>query len=233
VSCRCVLQLLTLMALCLQLVSVSAEDTDEVHRGARIYLERCSLCHGSKGLGEGPMALLIRGYPDTRLKTVEEADRSVRSIVEFGASSESVSSLSPPWRDELAVAEIEAVSTFVEVLRNDFGRATEVLASVNVPPERIDGRKIYRARCEGCHGATGKGDGRMSRVIRNPPPTDLTQTTLSHQETIAIISAGGKAVGRSERMPPWGQELVNAELLSVANYLATLRVGEDDLVGTE
>jgi len=73
----------------------------------------------------------------------------------------------------------------------------------------------------------------MSRVIRNPPPTDLTQTTLSHQETIAIISAGGKAVGRSERMPPWGQELVNAELLSVANYLATLRVGEDDLVGTE
>jgi len=216
------LRLLILAILCFQFGSAGADDS-EVHQGARIYLERCALCHGSKGLGEGPMALLVRGYPDTRLKTVEEPERSVRHIVEYGASSESGSPLSPPWRDELESSEIAAVTSFVKVLRTDFEHALEVLASVDLPPERIDGRKIYRARCEGCHGATGKGDGRMSRVIRNPPPTDLTRSTLSQQDTIAIISAGGDALGRSARMPPWGQELAHSEVLSVVNYLGTLR----------
>ena len=224
---RRILQLLTLATLCLQFLNVSAEDTD-VNRGARVYMERCALCHGSKGLGEGPMALLIRDYPDTRLKKVDSFNQSVRRTVELGAYQESGSYLSPPWRDELAAEDIEAVTSFVEVLRSDFARATEVLASVYIDPERIDGRKIYRARCEGCHGATGEGDGRMSRVISNPPPADLTQSLLTKAQMIAIISAGGEALGRSKRMPPWGQELVSAELLSVVNYLTTLRMVEPE-----
>ena len=143
---RRILQLLMLVVLCLQLVNVSAEDT-KVDRGARVYLERCALCHGSKRLGEGPMVLLIRDYPHTRLKKVDGFEQSVRRTVELGASQASSSSLSPPWRDELAAEDIEAVTSFVEVLRNDFTRASEVLASVYIPAERIDGRKIYRARC--------------------------------------------------------------------------------------
>lgn len=210
-------------------VNVSADANDnDAHNGARIFLERCALCHGSKGLGEGPMALLVRGYPDTNLKTTEESAKPVRHIVEFGNTSSSAKTLSPPWRNELAVTEIAAVTSFVELLQNDFGQAQRALTSVDIAPENIDGRKIYRARCESCHGATGKGDGRLSRLIRNPAPTNLTRSLLSHQETVAIISAGGRAMGRSDSMPPWGQELVHAELVSVATYLASLRMIETE-----
>ncbi len=216
---------LTLTVLCLLFVNVNANDTDVDH-GARVYLERCALCHGSKGLGEGPMALLVHDYPNTSLKTTDDPSQSIRDIVKFGTTLSSSNELSPPWRHELEASEIAAVTAFVEALRNDFSRAQQILASVDIPPERIDGRKIYRARCESCHGATGAGDGRMSRIIKNPAPSDLTLSSLPLEEIIAIISSGGKAMGRSERMPPWGQELVYAELISVANYLTTLRIAE-------
>lgn len=221
------LRLTALALLCLHYINASAQES-EIHLGARIYLERCALCHGSKGLGEGPMALLVHGYPDTRLKKADVPYQSTRRIVEFGSPPELEHSLSPPWRDELPAQEIAAVTRFVEELRIDFGHATEVLASIDIPPESIDGRKIYRARCESCHGVAGNGDGRMSRVIRNPPPSDLTRSTLSYEETIAIVSAGGQALGKSPRMPPWGQELIGAELLSVANYIVTLRINSTD-----
>jgi len=152
----------------------------------------------------------------------------LRQIVEFGTAQDTHNTLSPPWRNELATSEIDAVTAFVAVLQSDFKRASQLLASVNIPPERIDGRKIYRARCESCHGVTGEGNGRMSRVIRNPPPANLTRSVLSAEEMMTIISAGGEAVGRSNRMPPWGQELAHSELLSIINYLASMRTADNE-----
>ena len=222
-------RLLILVICSLQLTSVSAESADMSLRGAQVYLERCALCHGSKGLGEGPMALLIHDYPDTRLKASDNTEHSVRRIVENGSSLTNGNPLSPPWKDELAASDIDAVITFVDLLRYDFDYATQLLASVEIAPDRFDGRKIYRARCETCHGRSGQGDGRMSRIINNPPPANLTRSTLSHDQTISIVSAGGKAVGRSGRMPPWGQELLYSELVSVVDYLFSLRMTQAEL----
>ena len=86
--------LLIVAALSLLFVSVNVSvnaspNATDLHNGARIFLERCALCHGSKGLGEGPMALLVRGYPDTNLKTTKESAAPVRHIVEFGTTSSS------------------------------------------------------------------------------------------------------------------------------------------------
>jgi len=222
------LRALFMTVLCFQMTSVSAESSDE-YRGAQVYLERCALCHGSKGLGEGPMALLIHDYPDTRLKNSQNSVDSVRRIVEHGSDPETTSALSPPWRDELSVTDIKAVTEFIGVLRNDFNYASKLLSSAEIAPGRFDGRKIFRARCETCHGVSGKGDGRMSRIIRDPSPADLTRSTLSRDDTIAIVSAGGKALGRSDKMPPWGQELLYAELVSVVNYLESIRETQAEL----
>jgi len=223
------LRALIFAVLCAQVVYVGADSTDVNQRGAQVYLERCALCHGSKGLGEGPMALLIHDYPDTRLNKGNSSGHVVRGIVENGSDPENGTALSPPWRDELPASDIEAVTKFIDVLRNDFDYATKLLSSAVVAPGRFDGRKIFRARCETCHGRTGKGDGRMSRIIRNPPPADLTRSTLSRDETIAMVSSGGKSQGRSEQMPPWGQELFYAELLSVVEYLESIRTTQAEL----
>jgi len=220
------LRVLLLVACSLQIASVSAESNDASFRGAQVYLERCALCHGSKGLGEGPMALLIRNYPDTRLKESINSEHSVRRIVENGSSHTAGSTLSPPWKDELSASDIAAVTKFVDLLRDDFDHATQLLTSVKIAPDRFDGRKIYRARCETCHGRAGMGDGRLSHILRDPLPANLTRSTLSHDQTISIVSAGGKAVGRSGSMPPWGQELLYSELVSVVNYVLSLRASQ-------
>ena len=217
-----------ILFLFLQMVSVGAESAD-ANRGALVYLERCALCHGSKGLGEGPMALLVHDYPDTSLKSSTGSNHSVRRIIEYGSDPDTGSALSPPWRDELPASDIEAVTAFIELLTSDFDYATKLLSWVNVEPDRFDGRKIFRARCKTCHGSSGRGDGRMSRIIRNPSPADLTRSTLTHDEMLAIVSAGGGAVGRSDRMPPWGQELLYPELVSVVNYLFSIRTTQAEL----
>jgi len=220
---KLVTRLLTLTTLCLLLSVVNAEDS-VVQKGARIYLERCSLCHGSKALGEGPMAILVNDYPDPRLNKVQASRQSLRHIVEHGSRPDTSSPYSPPWQDELDESQIKSITAFIELLRDDFETGTALIASVDLPPDLIDGRKIFRARCEGCHGVTGEGNGRLSRVITDPPPSNLTLSKLSYADTIAMISAGGEALGRSPRMPPWGQELLAAELVSIVDYLKTLRV---------
>lgn len=200
--------------------AIDIYDKEQQIKGASIYIERCALCHGTKGMGEGPLALLIREYPDTNLKNSKKSLDSVRTTIRFGSPS---NQLSPPWQHELQNEDIAAVTAFVDLLRNDHSRAIQQLASVNIEPKNRRGQKIYRARCEQCHGAEGKGDGRMSRIYKNPPPSNLTGSSLSHNETVAIISAGGAGVGRSESMPPWGQELISSDILSVTRYLSTLR----------
>lgn len=96
----------------LPFASTKAQDT-KFERGAHLYLERCALCHGSKGLGEGPLALLVRNYPDTNLKTSNNPDQSISEVIEHGNSMDLQKSLSPPWRDELTSADIAAVAAFV------------------------------------------------------------------------------------------------------------------------
>lgn len=74
-----------------------------------------------------------------------------------------------------------------------------------------------------CHGIYGEGDGNMAKIIRNPPPYNLTKSTQTEAYLKEIISKGGEAVSRSPQMPPWGEELNDSEIQSLILYLLTLR----------
>lgn len=85
------------------------------------------------------------------------------------------------------------------------------------------GQDIFASHCVLCHGKFGEGDGRMAKVIRNPPPADLTASRLPDDYLKQIISEGGAGVGRSPQMPPWGDQLSAAEIESLILYLKSLR----------
>ncbi len=85
------------------------------------------------------------------------------------------------------------------------------------------GSKIFISRCVLCHGETGKGDGKMSKIIIDPPPFDLTKSNAPYEYLRLIISNGGEQVGRSPQMPPWRDELSLAELDAVISYIQELR----------
>jgi len=221
----------TLIASCILSSTALAKPSSEPETtsgGAKIYMERCALCHGSKGLGEGPLPLLVRDYPSTNLRKLLEQHTpdAITEAIEEGGSKQPVSEFSPPWKHEISKSDIELVSSFVNLLRVNYTQAIEEIRTADVTMSRADGRKLYLARCQRCHGHSGKGDGPLKVILQATPATNLTASVLTDEARMAIIRRGGEALGRSPQMPPWGQELTESELQSLVGYLRSI-VQED------
>lgn len=199
-----------------------------VKYGAAVFQERCSLCHGSDGLGEGILSLSIQGYPNTNLTEVKHAKglEGIREITAQGVSKPDGGKDMPPFADELTLTQIDSVAMFVDLLRRDLDAAIKVAreSAANTKPSLRIGRAVYLGRCKLCHGTEGLGDGKLSRVIKTPPPYNLTRSRLKDSALRNIISKGGEAVGRSPKMPVWEGDLSAPEIDSVIMYIKTLRV---------
>lgn len=204
-----------------------SEATSCVTYGAHVFQTRCALCHGTDGLGEGILSLQIKDYPNTNLLDSKPKNyRTVSKIIRFGGGLPDISAEMPPWGDELTVSQLESVTSFVVLLNRKKDKALKLLraeAEAMIPSVRM-GRGIYQGRCSLCHGKGGEGDGKMARIIKNPPPFDLTVSRMADGYLKKIISGGGQSVGRSPRMPPWGTDLSSKEIESVILYIKTLRL---------
>jgi cytochrome c oxidase cbb3-type subunit 3 len=196
--------------------------------GVKTFQERCVLCHGSDGLGEGVLPLAIgSSYPKTNLMEPKHGvdAKSLRDVIIKGAGMAKVSPFMPPWGDELTVTQTESVARFVEYLRKEPEAAAKMLRAEgeHVEPSAKLGRAVFAGRCALCHGPEGRGDGKLASVITNPPPFNLTKSRLEDGYLREIITKGGAEMGRSPRMPPWGGDLTSAEIQSVMMHLKTLR----------
>jgi len=201
--------------------------------GAAVFQNRCSLCHGSDGLGEGVLALSIKKYPNTNLLQTAHGTSydQVMDIVRYAGGlvkndkSKKISVEMPPWGDELTVAQLESVVNFVLFLRKDTEKAMQLLREVanDLEPSLRNGRAIFLGRCSLCHGKQGLGDGKMSRIIKDPPPFNLTLSRAPDQYLSDLIHKGGETMGRSSRMPPFGDDLSESDIKSVIIFLKTLR----------
>ncbi len=199
----------------------------EASEGARIFVERCVLCHGNYGAGDGFMPLIVKGYPQTNLLQAETSGHfsDLERTVRWGGAKGAMNDKSPPWVGELNPAEMEAVAQFVVQLQ-EHPENTSHLLDKYLSREPVDietGRLVYQTRCASCHGLSGHGDGRMSAIIKTPPPTDLTASRLPESFLQEIIVLGGKNVGRSAQMPAWKYELSQVQIDSVVEYIQLLR----------
>ena len=195
--------------------------------GARIYYLYCTLCHGPNGMGEGVLSILIDEYPETSLITKPKltTKESLIALIKNGGKASGVSEFMPPWQDELGQSAIRDVVDFILLLRREPQIAADLvrIESENDLSESSKGRLVYQSYCSKCHGSDGSGNGKMRKIINNPPPSDLTRSIANIEYLRLIIAEGGNVIGRSGQMPPWKDELSNQEILSVAKYLMTLR----------
>lgn len=194
--------------------------------GANVFQARCALCHGTDGLGEGILPLQLKSYPNTNLRSTKpKSYKQVAKIIRYGGGLAEISAEMPPWGDELTASQLESVTSFVMLLSNKRDKALKLLraeAEAMTPSIRM-GRGIYQGRCSLCHGKGGEGDGKMARIIKNPPPFNLTLSRMPDAYLKDIIKKGGAAMGRSSRMPPWGTDLSDKEVASVILYIKKLR----------
>jgi mono/diheme cytochrome c family protein len=83
------------------------------------------------------------------------------------------------------------------------------------------GEKTYTAQCVACHGATGKGDGKMAAEL-NPKPPDLTDASWKHGSTdgeiFTLIKDGSKGTG----MKGFASKLTATDIWNVVNYLRSI-----------
>jgi cytochrome c553 len=66
----------------------------------------------------------------------------------------------------------------------------------------------------------------MARIIKNPPPFNLTLSRVPDDYLSDMIHKGGAAMGRSPRMPPFGGDLSETDIKSVMMYVKTLRTAD-------
>ena len=96
-------------------------------------------------------------------------------------------------------------------------------------PKRADelsavrGSIVFNTYCILCHGPRADGKGRAAKNY-NPPPANLTISVRTDAYKEEIITKGGAAMGRSEFMPPWGQELTKEQITDVIAYLSAINV---------
>ncbi|GBD96813.1 MAG TPA: cytochrome c [Nitrospirae bacterium] len=87
------------------------------------------------------------------------------------------------------------------------------------------GEKIYNRYCSPCHGIKGDGKGFNAKNL-DPRPANHTNIELMNRRTdkelYDAISRGGRFVGKSTLMPPWGETLNKPQIESLVLYLRKL-----------
>jgi mono/diheme cytochrome c family protein len=84
------------------------------------------------------------------------------------------------------------------------------------------GSIVFHHYCQLCHGAHADGEGRAAKLY-NPRPANLVMSDKNDVYKDMIIRRGGKFMGRSEFMPPWGNELTDEQITDVVAFLHSIR----------
>ncbi len=209
-------------------ISLQSHTKDTLTEGAYLYQKLCSLCHGRNGMGAGALPAVIKEYPETNLlqKTKNDTHEKVFAIISDGTKSKDGVVYMPPWKETLTNQEMSSLTNFVVHLREDSDSAIKILQNhaEDMEPNKRHGLIIYRSYCQGCHGISGAGDGRLAKFITDPSPSNLTTSKATDEFLRKIISEGGASVGRSSRMPIWNKELSNQDIESVILYIKGLRI---------
>jgi cbb3-type cytochrome c oxidase subunit III len=191
-----------------------ATGTTAVERGAAIYGEFCSSCHGRYGRGDGPLAADLTRRPPDFTDSAWLGGRSDAQIVK---------GLTSNPHTPMAIA-----SLFDEATLTD---AVAYIRRLSVPGKHVSvlqGRDIYQATCWACHGRNGDGRGPASSDLQEPRPRDFTSPDFviegREKEIAKTIKLGAKASFHgSSFMPAWGSQLSDQQIQDLIEYLKTFK----------
>lgn len=194
--------------------------TPQQEEGRMIFASVCWTCHGAGGHGDGPAR--APGVQPPTFHTQDYALASGSTLIQrFQASLAGADPAHPHMQHVVKLVREES-----------FAAALAYIPALAYPPEipgsAIHGEEIYRFRCAGCHGQTGRGDGPGAASLVDVKPADFTADTLIAARNWDALFAKAKAGGdrvHGSTMPAWGTVLGDADLWDVVAYLATFQAG--------
>lgn len=197
-------------------------------KGRDIYAKRCLTCHGCAGKGDGPYAMINNARPaDLR----QERFKTLPAAFDFWRISEGVpGTVMPRWKQTLTeeerwLAVLFVQNAFMDMVPHltDEGDLPAEFAArknpVKVDPVTLDeGKAIYSANCQFCHGYGGRGNGVDAAGLLPGPPD------FNDPEFYKTWSDGDWFWRVSESlpmraMPQWKTWFEEDQLWKVANYV--------------
>jgi DMSO reductase family type II enzyme heme b subunit len=159
--------------------------------GDQIYADRCAVCHGQAGAGDGPLAAELMPPPRNfvhgayRLRSTEYGEAPIDSDI-IGATAKGVGDTSMGRFLLLGSDRLDSLTKHVMSFDPKlFATTPKSLTGDPMPAGSTAqlaarGRVVYaEAKCSDCHGALGRGDGPQGLTLKDDEghpsiPTDLT-----------------------------------------------------------
>lgn len=141
--------------------------------GTRVFAQRCAVCHGPDGRGNGPAAPTLIPRPtdftlaDFRFKSTAVGSQPTDADLIFTVKNGLSASAMPSFKDILTEGEVQAVVAQVKAFSGAF--AGPPSRPLEIPPPSpanaqslASGKRSYQSLgCAACHGE----DGRMQRLL--------------------------------------------------------------------
>ncbi len=184
------------------------ETQEALDRGAQLFAENCSGCHGARADGQGTAKKFLKpAAPSFTRRFVSTSE--VYSILNRGV----LGSAMPSFR-EMPAQDLWAISEYISKVGSSARETTwqYLEKHKSLLPK---GAAIYSAKCVTCHGAKGAGDG-VAAAALNPRPKDFTRRAFEPEMFAEILSKG---VEGSSMVPfPMSQEDLTALTAYVASF---------------
>ncbi len=242
------LRLLAAWLLALPLLAAAAAPPPGASRGAVLYHNYCSVCHGDKGNGQsratGALSTPPRDFTSEASRRELTRERIVLAITHGRPGTAMVS-----WKTQLSEADIgvladHLLATFFQ--RDPVAAAPAATAGISgtrahggreadtaSTSARVDmtaglpnglkgdfkrGGAFYLANCATCHGTRGDGAGPRAYFINPKPRNFLEDASRARFNRVALFAAVSEGRVGTE-MPAWKQVATPQQIGDVAEYV--------------
>ena len=152
-------------------------ESGVAERGAPLFAQYCSGCHGVLGNGVAPATASLLPRP-ANLTVFRYSDRAFAAILHNGVAGSSM----PAWRD-LNPQQVADLGAYVASLHVTSAAAAADSANVG------RGAQLYAQNCTACHGVGGGGDGPAAIALR-PRPYDFRHLQPDSAEIDRVLRQG-------------------------------------------
>ena len=160
--------------------SVQAATKEDIAKGKEIFEKRCYYCHGMKGGGDGPVVPRLDPKPrnfrnaDFRFRTTPLGTLPTEDDLFKTISNGVFGTAMPFWNTLLSEQERRQVISYIQTFSDKWEKEGpgKPITPAKEPPFNEEsiakGKELFKKnKCFLCHGDEGRGDGRITKTLRN------------------------------------------------------------------
>jgi cytochrome c oxidase cbb3-type subunit 2/cytochrome c oxidase cbb3-type subunit I/II len=182
-----------------------ADRVNQVSRGAELFKQDCTACHGTDGRGDGWVAKVLLRKPKDL-----SATRFSLQLLSQALWNGKRGTAMPSWR-ALPQSDLTALAAYVQTLHQPSRPETVSAKALKL------GSQVFLQNCAPCHGAAGDGKG-ASATSLIPEPANFKLKQPDFDYILQVVSDGIPGTA----MPAWKKQISKPDRRAVADFVRSL-----------